>query len=204
MYRKAITHLKQVDPLLGQVIDNVGPCQFRANQEGSYFEALVRSIIYQQLSGKAASTIHQRLKDYFGGTTPEPEAILKTPDEALRALGVSRQKLSYLKDLASKVAQAEVPFHTLHELDDEAIIETLIKVKGIGRWTVQMFLISRLGRLNVLPDLDLGIQKGIQRAYKLETLPKPKQVLEIGSKWSPYCTIASWYLWRSIDGNEEE
>ncbi len=125
--------------------------------------------------------------------------MLETPDEDLRKAGISRQKLGYLKDLAAKFEGGIVPVDDLKELDDEAMVEALTTIKGIGRWTVQMFLI-RLGRLNVLPDADLGIQKAIKEAYELDSLPAPKEVVKIGAKWQPYCTIASWYLWRSIDG----
>ncbi|HNJ42768.1 MAG TPA: DNA-3-methyladenine glycosylase 2 family protein, partial [Acidobacteriota bacterium] len=141
----------------------------------------------------------QRFLDLYGGTTPEPKRVLETPDEDLRKAGISRQKLGYLKDLAAKFEGGIVPVDDLKELDDEAMVEALTTIKGIGRWTVQMFLI-RLGRLNVLPDADLGIQKAIKEAYELDSLPAPKEVVKIGAKWQPYCTIASWYLWRSIDG----
>ncbi|HMZ81511.1 MAG TPA: DNA-3-methyladenine glycosylase 2 family protein [Acidobacteriota bacterium] len=143
--------------------------------------------------------MHQRFLDLYGGTTPEPKRVLETPDEDLRKAGISRQKLGYLKDLAAKFEGGIVPVDDLKELDDEAMVEALTTIKGIGRWTVQMFLI-RLGRLNVLPDADLGIQKAIKEAYELDSLPAPKEVVKIGAKWQPYCTIASWYLWRSIDG----
>ena len=198
MHRKAINHLR-ADPALARVIAHVGPCRFAPTAEGSHFDALVRSIIYQQLSGKAAATIHRRVQEIFGNRAPTPAELAATPDETLRAAGLSRQKLGYLKDLAARVDSGAVPLDHLDELPDDEIIAALIQVKGIGRWTAQMFLMFRLGRPNVLPELDLGIQKGIQRAYRLRSLPKPDRVRKIGAKWAPYSTVACWYLWRSLD-----
>ena len=197
-HRKAINHLKRVDPVLAEIIVRVGPCRLTPKQEGSHFDAIVRSIVFQQLSGKAASTIHDRVRGLYGGRDPEPHELLATDDARLRAAGLSRQKLSYLKDLASKVAAGEVDLDVEH-LDDEAIIEQLVKVKGVGRWTVQMFLIFRLGRPDVLPELDLGIQNAVKRAYRRRGRVLPKDIKRIGAKWSPHSTIASWYLWRSLE-----
>jgi DNA-3-methyladenine glycosylase II len=135
----------------------------------------------------------------YGGRPPLPSELATTPDEQLRAVGLSRQKSAYLKDLGSRVASGELPIETLHELTDDEIVAALTQVKGIGRWTAQMFLMFRLGRPDVLPDLDLGIQKGIQRAYRLRKLPTPERVKKIGAKWAPYRTVASWYLWRYLD-----
>ena len=198
MHRKALNHLR-ADPALARVIAQVGPCRFAPTAEGTHFDALVRSIIYQQLSGKAAATIHRRVQEIFGGRAPTPAELAATPDETLRAAGLSRQKLSYLKDLAARVHSGAVPLDHLDGLPDDEIISALVQVKGIGRWTAQMFLMFRLGRPNVLPELDLGIQKGIQRAYRLRSLPKPDRVKKIGAKWAPYSSVACWYLWRSLD-----
>jgi 3-methyladenine DNA glycosylase/8-oxoguanine DNA glycosylase len=197
--RKAVAHLKKVDPVLGRVIDQVGRYKGWADSGGSHFDAIARSIVFQQLSGKAAGTIHGRFQGLYGGRTPLPAELVETSDEKLRGIGLSRQKSAYLKDLAARVVAGELPVDTLHELTDDEIITALTQVKGIGRWTAQMFLMFRLGRPDVLPDLDLGIQKGIQRAYKLRKLPPPERVLKIGAKWAPYRTIASWYLWRFLD-----
>ena len=197
--RKAIAHLKKVDPVLGRVIDQVGRYKGWPDSQGSHFDAIARSIVFQQLSGKAAGTIHGRFQGLYGGRTPLPAELVETSDEKLRGIGLSRQKSAYLKDLASRVVAGELPVDTLHELTDDEIIAALTQVKGIGRWTAQMFLMFRLGRPDVLPDLDLGIQKGIQRAYRLRKLPPPERVLKIGAKWAPYRTIASWYLWRLLD-----
>jgi DNA-3-methyladenine glycosylase II len=199
LYRKALLHLKKADPVLARVIDQVGRYRGWPSPEGTHFDAVCRSIVFQQLSGKAAGTIHGRFQGLYGGRTPLPAELVGTSDEKLREIGLSRQKSAYLKDLATRVIAGDVPIETLHELEDEQIITALTRVKGVGRWTAQMFLMFRLGRPDVLPDLDLGIQKGIQKAYKLRKLPTPDRVKKIGAKWAPYRTVASWYLWRLID-----
>lgn len=202
-HRRAIAHLRKADSRLGAVIDSVGRCTFAPAEHLAHFTAISRSIVFQQLSGKAASTIYGRFAALFEGDTPVARTLLDLPDEKLRAAGLSRQKIGYLRDLAARVHAGDVPIDTLHELTDDEIIEALTSVKGIGRWTAQMFLMFRLGRPDVLPDLDLGIQKGIQRAYRMRKLPTPKRVLEVGAKWAPHRTIASWYLWRSLDATAE-
>jgi DNA-3-methyladenine glycosylase II len=197
--RRAIAHLTDADPVLGEVIRRVGPFRLSPRTEGTHFDAVCRSIIYQQLSGKAAATIHGRVLTLYGGRSPLPRELAATTDEQLRGVGLSRQKLSYLKDLALRVASNELPIETLHDLVDEEVIDALVRIKGVGRWTAQMFLMFRLGRPDVLPDLDLGIQKAIQRAYRLRKRPLPGRVLKIGAAWAPYRTVASWYLWRSLE-----
>ena len=197
--RKAVAHLRKADPVLAEVIDKVGRYAGWPSSTGSHFDAIARSIVFQQLSGKAAGTIHGRFQGLYGGRTPLPAELVTTADEKLRAIGLSRQKSAYLKDLAAKVVAGELPVDTLHELSDEEIIAALTAVKGIGRWTAQMFLMFRLGRLDVLPDLDLGIQKGMQRAYRLRKLPTPERVKKIGAKWAPYRTVGSWYMWSLLD-----
>lgn len=199
MHRKAINHLKRADPVLARLIDEVGPCRYAVRADGTHFDAVVRAIVYQQLSGSAAFSIHSRLLARFGGVTPEPQLLLDTPDAELRALGLSRQKIGYLKDLSRRVACGEVPLSTLHDMEDDAVIAALTAVKGIGVWTAQMFLMFRLGRPDVLPDLDLGIRKAIQRAYRLRKLPAAERVHRIGAPWSPFSTVACWYLWRSLE-----
>ena len=183
------------------MIEQVGPCGFTRRIEGTHFDALLRAIVYQQLSGKAASTILGRVLALYGGRYPTADELLATPDEQLRAAGLSRQKLSYIRDLARHVQEDLLPVDRLDELDDAAIIEALTAVKGIGRWSAQMFLMFRLGRPDVLPELDLGIRKGLQRAYRMRKLPTPQRVRAIGARWSPYSTYACWYLWRSLDGD---
>lgn len=197
--KKAVAHLRAADPVMAAVIDRVGPCRASVANDGTHFGAVLSSIVYQQLSGSAAATIYGRVLNIFGGREPKPSALLATPDAVLRAAGLSGAKTRYVKDLAAHASDNRFPIEQLHELDDAAIIDTLTQVKGVGRWTAQMFLMFRLGRPDVLPELDLGIQKGIQKAYALRKLPTPKQVARRGAKWAPYRTIASWYLWRFVD-----
>jgi DNA-3-methyladenine glycosylase II len=180
------------------VIEAVGPCRLAPTEELSHFEAVARSIVFQQLSGKAAATIYGRFEALLGGAV-RPERFAAVSDEELRAAGLSRQKAAYLRDLATRVITGDVPIDALGSLSDDAVVGQLTKVKGVGRWTAQMFLLFRLGRPDVLPTLDLGIQKAIQRAYRLRTLPTPERVLKIGAPWAPYRSIATWYLWRSLD-----
>ena len=162
------------------------------------FAALVRTITAQQISTKAAATIHGRLVAFMpGGATPE--ALLALTDARMREAGLSRQKMSYLRDLAAKVMNGELPIATLHELDDEAVIEAIVKVKGLGRWSAEMFLMFRLRRPDVLPVDDLGIVNAIQRLYGLRKKPKPDRIRKIAEAWRPYRTIACWYLWRSLE-----
>lgn len=198
----ALRHLRRVDPVLARVIRRVGACQLQPRAEGTHFDAVLRAIVYQQLSSKAAGTILGRVHALYGDRSPTPAELLATPETTLRAAGLSRQKLGYVQDLALRVASASVPIDDLDALGDDEIIAALTSVKGVGRWTAQMFLMFRLGRLDVLPELDLGVQKGIQMAYGLERLPRPKEVQEIGAKWSPYRSIASWYFWRSLDNGD--
>jgi DNA-3-methyladenine glycosylase II len=199
MHRKAIRHLKSSDPVMARLIEQVGSCVFETRDDGKHFDHVARAIVYQQLSGSAASTIFRRFTELYGGRVPAPAELLATPEERLRSVGLSRQKIGYLLDLARKAESGEVDFDSLHTLDDAMIVERLTKVKGVGVWTAQMFLMFRLGRPDVLPDLDLGIRKGIQRAYRLRKEPNAARVHEIGKSWAPYRTIACWYLWRSLD-----
>src|SRR3982751_4583641 len=193
-HRKAIAHLRSVDPVLASIIDRVGPCRLEARRAGTHYDALVRSIVFQQLSGKATSTIHRRLCELYPGKRPRAEHVVTTQEHLLRGAGLSRQKIGYLRDLSARVADRSLPLAHLGRLSDDSIIEHLVQVKGIGRWTVQMFLMFRLGRPDVLPELDLGIQSAIQRAYGLTKRPTPKEVVVIGETWRPYATVASWYL----------
>jgi len=199
VHRTSVLHLKRADPVLARVIARVGPCRFRRRAGGTHFDALLRSIVYQQLSGKAARTILDRVLALYGGQYPRPAQLLRTPEDALRGAGLSRQKLAYLRDLATKVETAEVPLARIGRLADEEVIAHLTRVNGIGRWTAQMFLMFRLGRPDVLPELDLGIQNAIQRAYGLTERPTPADVIRIGSAWRPHATVACWYLWRSLE-----
>jgi DNA-3-methyladenine glycosylase II len=184
---------------MARIIAEVGPCRYEVKNFGTHFDALCRSIIYQQLSTKAAGTIHGRFLDLFPGRHPSPEQLIAIPEEALRGVGLSRQKLNYLRDLAHKVHTGELPLDHLDTLPDREIIDYLVQVKGIGVWTAQMFLMFRLGRLDVLPDLDLGIRNAIKRAYKVRGVPNAKKIAKIGGPWTPYASVACWYLWRSLD-----
>lgn len=181
------------------VIDSVGKCTLAPRTEWTHFDALVRSIVYQQLSGKAAATIHGRVLALIGDGVEAPGRIEATSHDALRSAGLSNAKANYVRNLAEHVLDGSLPIESLHELSDEEIIAALTQVKGIGRWSAQMFLMFRLGRPDVLPDLDLGVQKGIQRAYKLRKLPTPAQVMRRGAVWAPYRTVASWYMWRVLE-----
>lgn len=199
-YLVAIATLKQSDHYLASLIEQVGPCQlYQAQQKGDLLFSLSKSILYQQLSTKAATAIHKRFLQLYPDTAPTALDIFNTPDEVLRSVGISRPKVLYLKDLAQKVLDGLPTLSELEVMDDEAIIQTLLPVKGIGRWTVQMLLIFRLHRWDVLPVDDLGIRAGIRRIYNLTDLPDKKTVESLGQRWKPYCTIASWYIWRSLD-----
>ena len=195
--RRVIAHLSR-DPKMARIIERVGPCRLVPRAEGTHFMALARAIVYQQLSGKAAATIWGRVEALFAGP-PTPAALLAISDESLRGAGLSRQKLGYLRDLAARAASGELPVETLHELPDEEILQTAGAVKGIGTWTVQMFLLFRLGRPDVLPVGDLGIRKAIQKAYRLRSLPAPAKIEALAESWRPHCSVASWYLWRSLE-----
>ena len=198
--RRARAHLRRVDPVLAKVMDAVGPYRPKDGTGGAHYLALVRSIVFQQLSGKAAGTIHGRLLALYPGGAPTPAQLLGTSDEQLRAVGLSRQKIAYLRDLSTRVEKGELPLDHVDTLADDELIAHLVQVKGIGRWTAQMFLMFKLGRPDVLPDLDLGIQNAIKRAYRKRKVT-PKDVLRIGARWSPYSSIACWYLWRSLDND---
>ena len=201
-HRTALTHLRRADPVLAEIIARVGPYRLTPSATGTHYDALVRSIVFQQLSGKAAGTIHRRFTELYPGRKLRAEHVLQTSDELLRSAGLSRQKIGYLRDLSQRVAERTLPLSHLGRLPDDAIIEHLIQVKGIGRWTVQMFLMFRLGRPDVLPELDLGIQNAIQKAYGLKKRPTPKDVVKIGEPWRPYASYASWYLWRSLENGD--
>ena len=199
MSRAAVRHLKRVDPTLRRVIERVGPCRLTLRTEGADFDHLVRAIVYQQLAGKAAAAIHGRLLGLYGDRPPTPAELLATRVPRLRRAGLSRQKLSYLKDLARQVHSGAVPLDALRDLADEAVVEALTEVKGVGVWTAQMFLMFRLGRPDVLPVLDFGIRNAIRQAYGMRRMPKPVHMERIAAPWRPYRTVACWYLWRSLD-----
>lgn len=198
-HAKAIAHLRATDAVLGKWIAQAGPCSLSVERSGTHFAAVARSIVYQQLSGKAAATIHARFEALFGGRSPEPKELLKVKQPLLRGVGLSERKAEYLLGLAADVRSGRVPLERVDEMPDQAVIETLTAVRGVGQWTAQMFLMFRLGRPDVLPTLDLGVQNAIKKLYGLRTHPTPERVARIGAKWAPYRTVASWYLWRRVD-----
>jgi DNA-3-methyladenine glycosylase II len=205
---EALAHLKARDAKLGALIDRVGEFRLRLDASPSPFESLLESIIYQQLHGKAAATIHGRVRGYFGGD-PTPQAMIDTPDERLRAAGVSGNKIKAMKDLAVKTLDGTVPSHAaIRKMPDADIVERLTEVRGIGPWTVEMLLIFRMGRPDVLPVTDYGVRKGYaltfmrvpkSRPVAAEDLPKPDAVFKRGMRWKPFRSVASWYLWRACD-----
>lgn len=200
----AIEHLSSVDSELAALIHRTGPVSASPRATEDPFEALLRSIVYQQLSGKAAGTIHGRVLDRVG-KPPSPHTILDIPEAELRACGLSRAKCAAIRDLAHHTVNGAIPTsRAMGDLDNAAIIERLTRVRGIGPWTVQMYLMFGLGRPDILPTTDLGIQKGIQKLYSLPELPKPADVEQTGAPWKPYRTIAAWYLWRSLDVTEPD
>jgi DNA-3-methyladenine glycosylase II len=195
--QQALQHLRK-DPILAEIIDRVGPygIQFREPN----FETLVKSIVYQQLSGRVASVIFGRLSSAVAGSLT-PEAVLKLRPSRMRTLGLSTQKTAYIRDLARHARDRRVTFEDLADLPDTTVIERLTQVKGIGVWTVHMFLIFALRRPDVLPTGDLGVRNAIRRAYNLDALPTPTEMEEMATAWRPYCSVASWYLWRSLESD---
>lgn len=194
--KKAVAHLQKVDPVMAGVIRRVGKMPARYHEPT--FATLVRSITFQQLNGKAAGTIHGRLVAAAGGTVT-PESILKLAPRKMRACGLSRQKLAYIRDLAAKTKNGEVDFAALPKMRDAEVIEHLTRVKGIGEWSAQMFLMFALRRPDVLACGDFGVQAAIRKHYGKRKHPKPKDVAKIGRAWSPYSSLACLYLWRSMD-----
>lgn len=185
---------------MAKVIKAVGPCKLELQEMQSCFDTLLESIVYQQLTGKAAATILGRVKGLYKDKFPTPSQVLKTSDDALRAVGLSRAKTAAIKDLAEKTKAGLIPdIAALEEMTDEDIVEVLSSVRGIGEWTVQMLLIFRLGRPDVMPHNDYGVRKGFARAFKLDELPAPRHLLTHSEKWRPYRTIGSWYLWRVLE-----
>jgi DNA-3-methyladenine glycosylase II len=194
--RKAINHLKKADPILSAIIDSVGKCQMEFGEPE--FHSLAEAIVYQQLNGKAAVTIFNRFAA-LAGQPLTPEGILKLTDAQLRSVGLSKQKSSYLKDMAERASRGELDFTRLHEMTDDEVVKHLTQVKGVGVWTAHMFLMFSLRRPNILPTGDYGIQAAIKKHYKKRKMPKPEQMEKIAKSWQPYRSVACWYLWRSLD-----
>jgi DNA-3-methyladenine glycosylase II len=197
----AIRHLKSADPIMAAIIERAGP--YKPRYAEPTFENMARSITYQQLHGKAAATIFGRLHAACNSCLT-PQIVLALTIEQMRACGLSKQKLSYIRDLAEKTLSGDVIFEQLPNMDDEDVIEHLTRVKGIGRWSAQMFLMFALRRPDVMPTVDLGINMAIKRAYRKRKLPKPAQILKISEPWRPYRSVACWYLWRSVDVKTQE
>ncbi len=200
-YKDAVNFLHQSDPAIAELIAIAGSCQLNNSQQnGDLFSSLARAIIHQQLSTKVAAIIYQRFLQLYGESTfPDAQEVLNTSETVLRSVGLSRPKIRYLKDLATQVLSGLPTIEQLEIMDDESIIQTLTQVKGVGRKAVQMLLIFRLHRLDVLPTEDLGIRAGIRKVYGLNELPDRQTVMSLGQKWQPYRSIASWYLWRSLE-----
>ena len=202
--KEAIDFLAATDPRFANLISRSRRFDLVANKLVRPFDALAESIAYQQLSGKAAATIWARVRALYGKRKAlDPAAVLKTPDKKLRACGLSGSKTAALKDLAAKTLDGTVPTRReLVRMTDEEIIERLTKVRGIGRWTVEMLLLFELGRLDVWPVADYGVLKGFAKTFGKRKLPKPKQFAKIGNKWRPYRSVAAWYFWRALDAPE--
>jgi 3-methyladenine DNA glycosylase/8-oxoguanine DNA glycosylase len=196
--RAATRHLARTDAVLGGIVGRVGRCRFEIDRGGGPYASLVEAILYQQLAGSAAVAIFRRLRERIGRRHARPEDIAALSDAELRAVGLSRQKIGYLRDLTARV-QDGLSLHRVHRLDDDGAIATLTQVKGVGRWTAHMYLMFRLGRLDVLPVDDYGVRKAMQMAYRMRELPKPVRMERIAEAWRPYRSVACWYLWRSLD-----
>jgi DNA-3-methyladenine glycosylase II len=192
----AIRHLAGNDPVLAAIIERVGP--YRMTYREPVFESLVRSIVFQQLNGRAAATIFNRLAE-AAGSPLTPEGILKLRAPTLRRVGLSAQKAAYIRDLARRTAAGELDFTNISELADENVIDMLTQVKGVGVWTAHMFLIFALRRPNILPTGDYGVRAAMKKAYRLRGLPTPERMEQMAKKWHPYCSVACWYLWRSLE-----
>jgi DNA-3-methyladenine glycosylase II len=194
--RSAVRHLKQADPILCAIIDRIGAC--RMEYGPPEFHSLAEAIIYQQLNGKAAVTIFNRFAE-LAGKPLTPDGILKLTDEQMRGVGLSKQKSSYLKDMAERAARGELDFARLADMTDDDVIEHLTQVKGVGVWTAHMFLMFTLRRPNVLPTGDFGIRMAMKKHYRKRKLPNPAQMEKIAKCWEPYRSIACWYLWKIMD-----
>ena len=197
--RRAVAHLKEADPVMAGIIDRIGPCRLKVYRD-PHFPHLVSTICYQQIAGAAAAAIHGRVVALCGGT-PRPAVILAKSDAELRGAGLSRQKVEYLRDLATRV-EGGLPLHRLSGMSEDAVIEVLTSVKGIGRWTAELYLMFRLGRRDLFPVDDYGVRKAMQRAWRKRELPKPDWMRRTAEPWRPWRTVASWYLWQSIDEKE--
>jgi DNA-3-methyladenine glycosylase II len=197
VWRRGMAHLSRADRTMARMVRALPGKPVSLNR--NHFEALVKAIIFQQISGSAGDSIFKRFKALYGGKTPTPKAFLSTSEKAVRAAGISPQKYSYLKDLSERIEDGRLELRKFHRIDDARVVEELDEVRGIGRWTAEMFLMFTLGRANVLPVDDLGLRKALMKAYRLKSMPDEAKFRKIAERWHPYCTIASLYLWRSLD-----
>jgi 3-methyladenine DNA glycosylase/8-oxoguanine DNA glycosylase len=196
----ACRELSARDRALGAIIERVGGDGFVSRPTRSAFESLTHSIVYQQLSGKAAETIFGRFRALYPGDFPEPHVVLATPHRKMRAAGLSEAKAKAIKDLAAHAKRGQIPsIAELRQMEPDAIVEQLTVVRGVGRWTVEMLLLFRIGHPDVLPAHDLGIRKGLARIQRRRELPEPEAVMRRGERWRPYRSVASWYLWRAAE-----
>jgi DNA-3-methyladenine glycosylase II len=199
-YTIARRHLMKADPKLGVIIKRVGPCELHAFAPKDPFETLCMSIASQQLSTKAAATIFGRFKDLFPpDRTPTPDRVMTLNDDQLRACGFSRAKAAFVKDLSAHVLDGRLDLKKLKQHSDDDVMKQLVAVKGIGRWTAEIFLMFRLGRPDILPADDLGLMNAVHRAYRLRKRPDAKKLRQIGEAWRPHRSVAAWYLWQSLD-----
>lgn len=212
---EAVAHLREADPRLAAMMDRVGTCKFKVRRDHSLYEMLFRAIVYQQLAGKAAGSILNKVcllynpepikrnKQGNWGVPkcyPQAEEIMRTPDDLLRGAGLSRNKLASIRDLAAKALDGTVPSRrAANYMSNDELIERLTAIRGIGRWTVEMLLIFGLGRADILPVDDYGVRKGFALTYRKKDLPKPKELAKLGKKWRPYRSVASWYFWRAAE-----
>jgi len=194
---KALKHLSLRDPVLVGIIKSIG--RYSIEQRPEPFRSLVEAIVYQQLAGRAADTIYGRFLKIYRGRFPSPKRILSTSEQEFRAAGLSRQKIGYIRDLAARVADRRLKLDLLNDLEDGEVVEQLVQVKGIGKWTADMFLIFCLGRPDVLPVGDLGLRRAMMVTYRLAELPLPTKMQEIADAWKPYCSVATWYMWKSLE-----
>jgi DNA-3-methyladenine glycosylase II len=200
VWRKGVRHLKKNDPILARIITKARPIKFELDHD--HYEAIVGSIIFQQLAGSAARAILNRFKDLYGGHLPSPREYLSTEESKLRSSGLSPQKISYIKDLAERLESGRLNLKRLEDLSDEDAMNELDDVRGIGRWTAEMFLLFKLGRTDVLPVDDLGLRKAAKQAYRLRKLPTRERFEQLAEKWHPYSSISTLYLWRSMEKPE--
>jgi DNA-3-methyladenine glycosylase II len=198
-YERARRLLARRDPVLGAAIKRIGPCRMAERQQPHHLAALVRAIAGQQLSARAAATIFARVEALMpGGAISDAAHVAVIEDQMLRAAGLSAQKLGYVRDLCARLADGRLRLDELDTLDDDQVIERLTSVKGLGRWTAEMFLMFRLHRPDVLPANDLGIVTAVQRLYRLRKRPDAKRLRKLGERWRPYRSVASWYLWQTL------